>query len=85
MSKNKTPKGNAAFNTSVANAMYNAEKREISVSLLLSAGFIVMGGAVAGFGVYKFSSTVDKTVEITENIDSYAWLIVVLIGAVFGM
>jgi len=85
VSKNKTPKGNAAFNTSVANAMYNAEKREISVSLLLSAGFIVMGGAVAGFGVYKFSSTVDKTVEITENIDSYAWLIVVLIGAVFGM
>ncbi|MBQ1517155.1 MAG: hypothetical protein IIZ46_03015 [Clostridia bacterium] len=85
MSKNRAPKGNAAFNTSVANAMYAAEKKELAVSALISGLFIVAGGATAGFGFYKFTSSVDSSIDITENIDAYAWLIVVLIGAVCGI
>ena len=83
MSKKKSQKENVTFNSSVANAMYNAERAEIKGSMLLSAGFIALGAIFTLLGGYKFFSSFNNTLDSTENFDAYAWLIIVAFGVVF--
>ena len=77
MSK-KSPKQNPVGNpSSIANAMYDAQKKEITSSMVLSLSFIGAGLIVAIVGVFQYLHT--------ESYDAGAWLVIAGVGLLVGI
>ena len=82
--KSKTPEtiGNPS---SIANAMYDAQKKEINSSMALSGSFIASGVIVALLGIYKYLSVKNSVTDSGESIDAMAWIVIAGVGLLVGI
>ncbi len=66
---------------SIANAMYDAQRREINGSMAFSGSFIAAGVIAVALGIFKYFSTRQSS----ESYDSMAWLIIAAVGILVGI
>lgn len=70
---------------SIANAMYDAQKKEINSSMALSGSFIAAGVIVALLGGYKYFSVKGAMTDSSESIDAMAWIVIAGVGLLVGI
>ena len=71
--------------SSIANAMYDAQKKEINSSMALSGSFIAAGLIVAVLGGYKYYSVKSAMTDSSESIDAMAWIVIAGVGLLVGI
>jgi len=71
--------------SSIANAMYDAQKKEITSSMVLSFSFIAAGLIVAVIGIFQYFNIRGKMTDSSEGIDAMAWLIIAGVGLIVGI
>lgn len=69
---------------SVATAMYDALKREITGSMVFSLSFVGAGLIVFILGLVKYFSITRNLVDSSENYDACAWLVIAGVGLIVG-
>ncbi len=85
MSK-KSKKADSIGNPStIANAMYDAQKKEITSSMVLSLSFIAAGLIVAAIGIFQYFHIKGNMVDSSEIIDAMAWLVIAGVGLLVGI
>ena len=85
MSK-KSKKADSIGNPStIANAMYDAQKKEITSSMVLSLSFIAAGLIVAAIGIFQYFHIKGNMVDSSESIDAMAWLVIAGVGLLVGI
>ena len=81
-SKNDNMMGNPS---SIANAMYDAQKKEITSSMVLSFSFIAAGLIVAVIGLFQYFNIKSNLTDSSENIDAMAWVVIAAVGLLVGI
>ena len=79
MSKNKSQQ-NVPTLSPIANAMYNAQKKELTSSIVTSLAFLAVGGLVTAFSIVKYFSVSRAIQDPSEQVDAIAWLVIAGIG-----
>ena len=70
---------------SIANAMYDAQKKEITSSIAFGFSFIGAGLIAAAIGIIKYFSISSSLSDQAENYDAWAWLIIAAVGILVGV
>lgn len=65
---------------SIANAMYDAQKKEITSSIAFGFSFIGAGLITAIIGILKYFDITSKISDSSENYDAGAWLVIGGVG-----
>ena len=85
MSKKSNKSDSIGNPSTIANAMYDAQKKEITSSMVLSLSFIAAGLIVAIIGVFQYFSIKGNMVDSSESIDAMAWLVIAGVGLLVGI
>ena len=64
----------------IANAMYNAQRKEITSSIITSLSFLAVGIIVTLFSVVKYFKITAAMTDSSEKIDALAWLVIAGVG-----
>ena len=64
----------------IANAMYNAQRKEITSSIITSLSFLAVGIIVTLFSVIKYFKITAAMTDPSEKIDAFAWLVIAGVG-----
>lgn len=70
---------------STANAMYNAQKKDITGNMAFSLSFVGTGVFVVILGVAKYFIIRNNMSDTSENYNAWAWLIIAAAGLVVGL
>lgn len=82
----KSNKADSIGNPSaIANAMYDAQKKEITSSMVLSLSFIAAGLIVAAIGIFQYFHIKGNMTDSSENIDAMAWVVIAGVGLLVGI
>lgn len=71
--------------SAIANAMYDAQKKEITSSMVLSLSFIAAGLIVAVIGIFQYFSIKNNMTDSSESIDAMAWVVIAGVGLLVGI
>lgn len=70
---------------STANAMYNAQKKDITGNMAFSLSFVGTGVFVVILGVAKYFIIHNNMSDSSENYNAWAWLVIAAAGLVVGL
>ena len=85
MSKKSNKADSIGNPSTIANAMYDAQKKEITSSMVLSLSFIAAGLIVAVIGIFQYFHIRGNMTDSSEGIDAMAWLIIAGVGLLVGI
>ena len=64
----------------IASAMYNAQRKEITSSIITSLVFLAVGGIVTLFSIFKYFKISGSITDSSEKVDAFAWLVIAGVG-----
>ena len=85
MSKKSNKADSIGNPSTIANAMYDAQKKEITSSMVLSLSFIAAGLIVAIIGIFQYFHIKGNMSDSSESIDAMAWLVIAGVGLLVGI
>jgi len=71
--------------SAIANAMYDAQKKEITNSMAISVAFIFVGAVVAVIGAVQYFQIESHITDSSEKIDAMAWVVIAGVGLLVGI